>query len=139
MRRKNKNGFTRGMKRVFENYRWWDYFYMLDMEYEIWKHWLEVYSNEEKYHVCGDVPNRKLIAKIAISLLDIVNGNRGIIMQSNVYVNTKNANRFLNQTYIDSHIDNGEYDGYIYDDIYEAKAWHLYNRLREQYLRRMWD
>lgn len=170
MSRKNKDGYTRGMKRVFEKYRWWDYSYLLNMEREIWKHWFEVYSNSNKYNVCGLSPRRPLIAKLALKLLEAIDGSiieqvnpeddvkwekcggddEGYVKLTHIpeyrlkkgnYVNVKNARRFLTPGQYNFMFgkENPDTMAFKLQDLYEIKAWHLYHRLREQYLQYMWD
>lgn len=169
MRKKNKNGYTKGLKRAFEKYRWWDHSYMIDFEREIWKHWEEVYSHPEKYHVMGDAPRRLPIAKLAVKLLNFM--NESIIervdpnddlewesideiegarysklvhipeykLMNGKYVNTKNARRFWNYKQYEFMFRKGALDAFKLQELYDAKVWHLYCRLKEQYLQEMWD
>lgn len=166
MKKKNKNGYTKGLKRAFEKYRWWDYSFMIDFEREIWKHWLCVYSSPEKYHVVGLSPRRVSIAKLALSLLDAWSSS--IVekvdpdddlrfekkdddsfslvhmpeykLMSGKYVNTRNAQRFMHPHRYDMIKDkDGEIKAFHLEDLYQEKAWQLYHRLKAQYLFYMWD
>lgn len=169
MKKRNKNGYTRGLKRAFEKYRWWDHSFMIDFEREIWKHWLEVYSPGSKYPVVGDAPRRYFIAKLAVKLLSMfedsiiekVDPNDDLKwgepeggdkfktskllhipeykVMNGKYVNVKNAHRFWNPHQMDFHVDKKGMNAFSVQDLFEAKVWHVYSLLREYYLKEMWD
>lgn len=128
-KKKNVNGYTKSIKKAFENYRWWDYNYMLGFEKAIWKDWLDKYSKKELTHALDEYSDRRAaIAKLALKLLEIFEYE---ISESKIYINTKNAKRFLRL-----------FDSNNILDITElrcTKAWHLYNLLREYKLQEMWD
>lgn len=169
MKKRNKNGYTKAIKRALENYRWWDHSYMVDFEKAIWKNWLDVYSHPTKYRVMGDAPRRLVIAKLAVKLLSLMEESiiekvdpnddlrwgesegEGRFKTSKLlhipeykvingkYVNVKNARRFWNPRQMDFHVDNKGMNAFSIQDLYEAKLWHLYSILREYYLKEMWD
>lgn len=128
-KKKNVNGYTKSLKKAFENYRWWDYNYMLGFEKAIWTDWLDKYSKKELTHALDEYSDRRAaIAKLALKLLEIFEYE---ISESKIYINTKNAKRFLRL-----------FDSNNILDITElrcTKAWHLYNLLREYKLQEMWD
>lgn len=128
-KKKNVNGYTKSIKKAFENYRWWDYNYMLGFEKAIWTDWLDKYSKKELTHALDEYSDRRAaIAKLALKLLEIFEYE---ISESKIYINTKNAKRFLRL-----------FDSNNILDITElrcTKAWHLYNLLREYKLQEMWD
>lgn len=127
-KKKNVNGYTKSIKKAFENYRWWDYNYMLGFEKAIWADWLDKYSKKELTHALDEYSDRRAaIAKLALKLLEIFEYE----ISENNYINTKNAKRFLRL-----------FDSNNILDITElrcTKAWHLYNLLREYKLQEMWD
>lgn len=127
-KKKNVNGYTKSIKKAFEQYRWWDYNYMLGFEKAIWADWLDKYSKKELTHALDEYSDRRAaIAKLALKLLEIFEYE----ISENNYINTKNAKRFLRL-----------FDSNNIFDIIElrcTKAWHLYNLLREYKLQEMWD
>lgn len=127
-KKKNVNGYTKSIKKAFEQYRWWDYNYMLGFEKAIWADWLDKYSKKELTHALDEYSDRRAaIAKLALKLLEIFEYE----ISENNYINTKNAKRFLRL-----------FDSNNILDITElrcTKAWHLYNLLREYKLQEMWD
>lgn len=128
-KKKNVNGYTKSIKKAFEKYRWWDYGYMLEFEKAIWADWLDKYSKKELTHALDEYSDRRAtIAKLALKLLEIFEYE---ISENKIYINTKNAKRFLRL-----------FDSNNILDITELKcrkAWHLYNLLREYKLQEMWD
>lgn len=128
-KKKNVNGYTKSIKKAFEKYRWWDYGYMLEFEKAIWADWLDKYSKKELTHALDEYSDRRAtIAKLALKLLEIFEYE---ISENKIYINTKNAKRFLRL-----------FDSNNILDITElrcTKAWHLYNLLREYKLQEMWD
>lgn len=132
-KKKNVNGYTKSIKKAFEKYRWWDYGYMLDFEKAIWKDWLDKYTKRELTHALDEYSDRRAaIAKLALKLLEIYEYTVNV-SEENVYVNTKNAKRFINFNSFD--ISNV----YHVSELRCEKAWHLYNLLRCYKLQEMWD
>lgn len=132
-KKKNVNGYTKSIKKAFEKYRWWDYSYMLDFEKAIWKDWLDKYTKKEFIHALDEYSDRRAaIAKLALRLLEIYEYTVNV-SEENVYVNTKNAKRFINFNSFD--ISNV----YHVSELRCEKAWHLYNLLRYYKLQEMWD
>lgn len=132
-KKKNVNGYTKSIKKAFEKYRWWDYSYMLDFEKAIWKDWLDKYTKKEFTHALDEYSDRRAaIAKLALRLLEIYEYTVNV-SEENVYVNTKNAKRFINFNSFD--ISNV----YHVSELRCEKAWHLYNLLRYYKLQEMWD
>ena len=159
---KKKRNYTTAIKRAFENYRWFDYEFLLDIEYAVWKDWLNRYTIVSKdYEINSSMLRSASIARIAISLLDIIANKKEIIEQTDpnaeiewrellngkheiisvpeyqvkkgIYVNTKNANRIMPQVK-DYTFTNPSF----IKDLYQEKAWLLYNKLRTYYLRDIW-
>lgn len=128
-KKKNVNGYTKSIKKAFEQYRWWDFSYMLNFEKAIWADWLDKYSKKELTNALDEYSDKRAtIAKLALKLLEIFEYE---ISESKIYINTKNAKRFLRL-----------FDSNNILDITElrcTKAWHLYNLLREYKLQEMWD
>lgn len=132
-KKRNKQGYTTAIKKAFENYRWWDYRYMLDFEKAIWKDWLNKYTKKEFTHALDEYSDRRAaIAKLALKLLEIYEYTIDI-SKDKIYVNTKNAKRFISFNYFDP--------GNVYhvSELRCEKAWHLYNLLRYYKLQEMWD
>lgn len=132
-KKRNKQGYTTAIKKAFENYRWWDYGYMLDFEKAIWKDWLDKYTKKEFTHALDEYSDRcAKIAKLALKLLEIYEYTIDI-SKDKIYVNTKNAKRFISFNYFDP--------GNVYhvSELRCEKAWHLYNLLRYYKLQEMWD
>lgn len=128
-KKKNVNGYTKSIKKAFENYRWWDYGYMLDFEKAIWKDWLDKYTKRELTHALDEYSNRRAnIAKLALKLLLIFE----YPYQKKVNINISNASRFINYEF------NPLSSIHLWH-LREQKAWHLYNLLREYKLQEMWD
>lgn len=153
-----KRNYSTGIKHAFENYRWWDYKYMIDFEIAIWKDWFKIYS-EKKLTMAEDSYSneRAHIAKLALSLLEISNGyfmekvnpDDNIIfeetsegfsrvthfpelqLQKGLYVNTRNSGRFLRE-------ECKKHSGFL-SELRCKKAWYLYNKLRAYKLHKMWD
>lgn len=102
---------------------------MLEFEKAIWADWLDKYSKKELTHALDEYSDRRAtIAKLALKLLKIFEYE---ISENKIYINTKNAKRFLRL-----------FDSNNILDITElrcTKAWHLYNLLREYKLQEMWD
>lgn len=127
-KKKNVNGYTKSIKKAFEQYRWWDYNYMLKFEKAIWADWLDKYSKKELTHALDEYSDRRAaIAKLALKLLEIFEDD----FSENNYINTKNAKRFLRLFNSNNILDIIE--------LRSQKAWHLYNLLREYKLPEMWD
>lgn len=132
-KKRNKQGYTTAIKKAFENYRWWDYRYMLDFEKAIWKDWLDKYTKKEFTHALDGYSDRRAaIAKLALKLLEIYEYTIDI-SKDKIYVNTRNAKRFISFNYFDP--------GNVYhvSELRCEKAWHLYNLLRYYKLQEMWD
>lgn len=130
-KKKNVNGYTKSIKKAFEQYRWWDYRYMLEFEKAIWKDWLDKYSKKELTHALDEYSDKcAAIAKLALKLLEIYEYTIDI-SKDKIYVNTKNAKRFVGSL-IPNNI-------YYTAELRCEKAWHLYNLLRDYKLREMWD
>ena len=128
-KKKNVNGYTKSIKKAFEQYKWWDYSYMLEFEKAIWTDWLDKYSKKELTHALDEYSDRRAaIAKLALKLLEIYEYE---ISESKIYINTKNAKRFLRLFDPNNILDLTE--------LRCLKAWHLYNLLREYKLPEMWD
>lgn len=128
-KKKNINGYTKSIKKAFERYRWWDYGYMLEFEKAIWADWLDKYSKKELTHALDEYSDRRAaIAKLALKLLEIFEYE---ISESNIYINTKNAKRFL-RLFDSNNILN-------ITELRCEKAWYLYNLLRYYKLQEMWD
>ena len=128
-KKKNVNGYTKSIKKAFEQYRWWDYSYMLKFEKAIWTDWLDKYSKKELTHALDEYSDKRAaIAKLALKLLEIYEYE---ISESKIYINTKNAKRFLRLFDPNNILDLTE--------LRCLKAWHLYNLLREYKLPEMWD
>lgn len=133
-KKKNINGYTKSIKKAFENYRWWDFGYMLKLEKAIWADWLDKYTKKELTHALDEYSDRRAaIAKLALKLLEIYEYTINI-SRDNIYVNTRNVKRFISFNY-----------SFDPDNVYHVselrceKAWHLYNLLREYKLQEMWD
>ena len=133
-KKKNVNGYTKSIKKAFENYRWWDYNYMLGFEKAIWTDWLDKYSKKELTHALDEYSDRRAaIAKLALKLLEIYEYTVNI-SKENVYVNTRNVKRFININYSFN-----PSNVYHVSELRCEKAWHLYNLLRKYKLQEMWD
>lgn len=131
-KKKNVNGYTKSIKKAFERYRWWDYRYMLEFEKAIWKDWLDKYSKKELTHALDEYSDRRVaIAKLALKLLEIYEYTIDVL-KGKIYVNTKNAKRFVSSF-------NNTDNIYYVAELRCKKAWHLYNLLRDYKLREMLD
>lgn len=106
-----------------------DYLFIINMELEMLEKFYEYYKNSYRMF-----ENRYVYQKIelAIKLLRIsVNNDCFTILDkwydvSTNYVNMRNASRFIKS------------DTYA-KEVRTLKAWHLYNKLRTQYLQTWWD
>lgn len=133
-KKRNKQGYTTAIKKAFENYRWWDFGYMLRFEKAIWKDWLDKYTKKEFTHALDEYSDRRAaIAKLALKLLEIYE----YTVKANVYVNTRNAKRFININFFNHSFDPS--NTYHISELRSEKAWHLYNLLRDYKLQEMWD
>ena len=157
--------FFNDLKRWFSYYKIckniydWDYTSILEVE----RHQLKrVRDNILKYHhhVYWDYDVRNI--NIALNLLAIILGEDDICEQisGNIifkdigsglyeltssckykltkYVNTKNANRFVNN-YMIEQFDNPDTGPLFIEDYRQEKAWKLYHKLRVEHLREFWD
>ena len=130
-KKRNIGGYTKSIKKAFERYRWWDFSYMLEFEKAIWKDWLDKYSKKELTHALDEYSDRRAkIAELALKLLEIYEYTIDI-SKDKIYVNTRNAKRFVS-SFSPGNI-------YYTAELRCEKAWHLYNLLREYKLREMWD
>ena len=113
--------------------RWWDYCYLLEIE----RQYL-VYMHEgmmSRLAAAEGSERNGRICAIMVALIDIIIGNE---FDTDRYVNFNNAERFLSpdgcrffRDYHDRNVANNE--------LRIAKANVLYNRMREQYMMRLWD
>lgn len=137
----------------------WDYGFMLEMEkqklYDVIR-WYE--ENDYGHHVCGWHDYRTL--KWAYNCLNILlNNDWWTIKYPNEeaeknwlhipadehmsyyvikpYINTRNMKRFL--PYYKNDEDYTNPSPYMKIDLREEKAWKLYHKIREQYMRGWWD
>ena len=131
--KKDKNKL-RLIKRVKQFYPF-DYAYLLDIEIEALKQMAEY---QESKGICVNSKRYAEQMKTAINVLKIaLDGN---IQCSHdykqwwmpVYVNTKNYRRFFP-------INLEIHDPLIVCSIREEKAWHLYCKIREYFMRTWWD
>ena len=146
---KKKNKFIRkGIENLKEN-TWFDYDYMIDLEYIKIEQMLYGYTHNKTYSEGSDFVIRDL--KLALKLLDIHNNNptlgvryegKETIENSRVYckkyVNTKNFKRFLPKLY-ESLKDKNNIPSTFIVALYEEKAWNCYCKLREYRMRTWWD
>lgn len=133
-KKRNKQGYTTAIKKAFEKYRWWDFGYMLRFEKAIWKDWLDKYTKKEFTHALDEYSDKRAAtARLALKLLEIYEYTVNV-SKENVYVNTRNAKRFININYS---FDPGNV--YHVSELRCEKAWHLYNLLRCYKLQEMWD
>lgn len=122
------------IKRVKQFYPF-DYGYLLNIEIEALKQMAEY---QESKGICVNSKRYAEQMRTAIKVLEIaLDGN---IQCSNdfkqwwmpVYVNTKNYKRFFSK---DLKIE----DPLVICSIREEKAWHLYCKIREYFMRTWWD
>ena len=131
--KKNRN-ILKLIKRT-KNFKPFDYQYLLDIEMEALKQMSEYQRTKG---ICVNSERYAEQMKTAISVLKIaLDGN---IQCSHdykqwwmpVYVNTKNYRRFFP-------INLEIHDPLIICSIREEKAWHLYCKIREYFMRTWWD
>lgn len=131
----------------------WDYSFMLDIERKKIRNMIKWYEeNDYGHHVNGWHDYRTM--KLALSCLDIIlesdwwridvpndinwltNDFRDDYYKIDAYINLNNYKRFfpkLKEEQVNNH-------KRLYSiHLREAKAWHLYHRIREQYMRDWWD
>lgn len=158
MKMKKRKHYSKALKRAFEKYRWWDFAYMLAFEKAIWQDWSEKYKSGKTHAMDYYSKRCVLISKIALSLIEIYEGSwiekedpndhatsvrnengtwtvthfPKYVLQKGIYVNPRNAYRFLNIPI------RGDRDHRL-SDVRCQKAWYLYNKLRYHYLQLMWD
>lgn len=131
--RKNK---YKNLIREANKFRPFDYGYLLELE-EKSLEYMRDYFLKSKIAV-GNERNAELIS-LAIKLLRIASEMDSAIVFSydkkeyyiNVYVNTSNASRFNHRF--------TNYGPFELESLRIEKAWKLYHRIREQYMRLWWD
>lgn len=102
------------------------------------------------HHVNADRDLEKI--NLALRLLDIVLEGADVSLigdfadpehkwRLNTYVNTKNAERFCGKEFADYLKSNESRNIFelIKSELYETKAWKLYNEIRYRYLQQWWD
>ena len=129
--RKNK---YKNLIREANKFRPFDYGYLLELE-EKSLEYMRDYFLESKL-AFGNERSAELIS-LAIKLLRIAAEKDSSIVFSygkyyiNVYVNTSNASRFNHRF--------TNYGPFELESLRVEKAWKLYHRIREQYMRLWWD
>ena len=131
--RKNK---YKNVIRKANKFRPFDYGYLLELE-EKSLEYMRDYFLKSKIAV-GNERNAELIS-LAIKLLRIASEMDSAIVflydkkeyHINVYVNTSNASRFNHHF--------TKYGPFELESLRIEKAWKLYHRIREQYMRLWWD
>lgn len=134
-----KNKYKNVVKEA-NKFKPFDYGFLLELE-ETSLTYMRDYFNKSKIAV-GNERNAELIS-LAIKLLRIatdkdsalefswVTGKNYKTTVITVYVNTRNASRF-DHNFTD-------YGPFELDSLRIEKAWRLYHRIREQYMRTWWD
>ena len=118
-----------------KKFRPFDYQYLLDIEIEALKQMAEY---QESKGICVNSKRYAEQMRTAIKVLKIaLDGNIQHDKEykqwwMSVYVNTKNYRRFFS---INLEID----DPLVVCSIREEKAWHLYCKIREYFMRTWWD
>lgn len=132
----------------------WDYCFMLRLEYEKLKNMVHWYETNNYGH-CVNGKHVCMTMKWALNCLDIIlNGDWWTIDWPDKidwttpgedhekyyiikpHINIKNWKRFMpymKQEQLDMHPKQWSIE------LYECKAWSLYNKIREQYMREWWD
>lgn len=122
----------------FEPY---DYGYMLDCERIMLRQMYDFFTKESMLCDRDDIARH---ISLAINLLNIVlayddplvmeyndsSEDGDVILRMDVYVNTRNATRFLRYNIGHPMLKN---------ELRKEKAWYLYNRLRYYYLQQIWE
>lgn len=131
-----KNKYKNVVKEA-NKFKPFDYGFLLELE-ETSLTYMRDYFNKSKIAV-GNERNAELIS-LAIKLLRIATDKDSALEFSwddsreyriTVYVNTRNASRF-NHNFTD-------YGPFELESLRIEKAWRLYHRIREQYMREWWD
>ena len=132
-------------KQVFK-FKPYDYGFMLEVEREM------IYQMMQYFEKSNITDEDKRIAqdlKLAYNLLNIIlentkivereNGKFGRITSSKLlkYVNIRNANRF--KFGLDFRENDDIWNHMVIEELYEHKAWYLYNKLRYQKMFMWWN
>lgn len=131
--KRNRNKL-RLIKRV-QKFEPFDFAYLLDIESEALK---QMAKYQKEKGICVDSSRMAEQMEMAVKVLKIaLNGNAQCSSDYKqwwmpVYVNTRNYKRFFSR---DMKIDNPIFQCMIR----EEKAWHLYCRMREYFMRTWWD
>lgn len=132
--RKSKN---KKLIKLASKFQPWDYGFNLEIEQEMFRSMAEYFSSDKP--MINDSDKVARYAKLAVNLLEIITEQDSAIELTETcswvlvkYVNIRNAKRFINEDLIsDLPI--------IKEEIRIQKAWYLYNKLRFQNMRKMWD
>lgn len=138
--------------RAAKQFQPWDYSYLLKTEREMLRYMRDFYYSN--LPIAKDHERVGLICSIMVYLLDVYLNN---IELSSKHINEKNARRFMNHTeymYLLScrenpicTIDMGENEEpcsfnkhrTTLEELYQIKALTLYHKMRERYLKEIWD
>lgn len=129
MRRKKKDNVVRAYKHLLQNDRDWDFCYLLFLERKKMKRMVKYFSESNIAEDCYTMESKF----------------KSMIPDYPKYVNTHNWKRFLSEqcSLYSMKKDNVEEEKWRYEhfkeDLRKAKAWHLYNIIREYRLFSWWD
>lgn len=132
--KKNKN---KKLIKLADKFFPWDFGFNLEIEREMFNRMYKYFSSGESVTVKDEDIAR--YAKLAVNLLDIINEvdsslifNNGI-WSNTKYINVRNVKRFIKGK------DSEDITPLIKDFLRVEKAWYLYNKLRFDRMRDMWD
>lgn len=131
--------------------RQWDYGFMLEMERKKLQKMIKWYEENDYGHLTSGYRTYRTM-KLALGCLNIILEDDwwsikvipitewSKMTQEEInscynikpYINVNNRNRFL-------HVNCSKDDKGYWIDLREEKAWRLYNKIREQYMRTWWD
>lgn len=130
--KKSKN---KKLLKLATNYQPWDYGFNLEIEQEMFKKMYEYFKSDKPRVI--DSSNIAKYALLATKLIDIIEENDSAInyykgdFRIHKYINCKNCNRFVGYEIKNSPI--------RLNALRIEKAWYLYNKLRFNIMRKMWD
>lgn len=137
----------------------WDYGFLLHIEYSYLKEMRKTLLEEHLFVNCNRVCEQ---IQTCLNLLDIIQGNKSSIniilgkvnlsedidkslkevkYEIKKYVNIKNASRFIKDIKAFENMKNNAENGkaLAFDMLYNIKAWKLYNKMKEYFMQNWWS
>ena len=154
---KLRNNPNKNVVRAANRFKEWDYAFLLEIEKEAFKRMLDQMENHSHFENAHIYASR---LRTIIGLLDIILGNNEVIkMVEKKPQGDKSFGKWLMEDHdweLTRHVNIRNWKRFRVDDddveetdffktalfasmVYEEKAWRLYNRMREQYMRHFWD